>query len=63
MEYPIPHFAPLYEKQPTNRDSINKQLNQPPTRPDMDDPPTDKEINLAIQQLNNSAAGASRIRA
>ena len=29
----------------------------------MDDFPTDKEINLSIQQLNNSAAGASGIRA
>ena len=29
----------------------------------MDDFPTDKEINLDIQQLNNSAAGASGIRA
>ena len=61
MEVFCTHFAPLYEKQPTNRDSINEQLNQPPTRPEMDDPPTDKEINLAIQQLNNLAAGASGI--
>ena len=29
----------------------------------MDELPMDKEINLAIQQLNNSAAGASGIRA
>ena len=29
----------------------------------MDDFPTDKEINLSIQQLNNSATGASEIRA
>ena len=57
------HFAQLYEKQPTNRDSIDAQLNQLPIRPEMDDFPTDKEINLAIQQLNNSAAGASGIRA
>ena len=56
------HFAQLYEKQPTNRDSINEQLNQLPIRPEMDDLPTDKEINLAIRQLNNSAAGASGIR-
>ena len=62
MEVFCTHFAPLYEKEPTNRDSINEQLNQPPTRPEMDDPPTDKDINLAIQQLNNSAAGASVIR-
>ena len=56
------HFAQLYEKQPTNRDSIDAHLNQLPIRPEMDDLPTDKEINLDIQQLNNSAAGASRIR-
>ena len=57
------HFSQLYEKQPTNRDSIYAQLNQLPIRPEMDDLPTDKEINLAIQQLNNLAAGASGIRA
>ena len=56
------HFAQLYKKQPTNRDSIDEQLNQLPIRPEMDDFPTDKEINLAIQQSNNSAAGASGIR-
>ena len=57
------HFAQLYEKQPTNRDSIDTQLNQLPFRPEMNDLSTDKEINLAIQKLNNSAAGASGIRA
>ena len=57
------NFAQLYEKQPTNRDSIDEQLNQLPIRPEMDDVPMDKEINLSIQKLNNSAAGASRIRA
>ena len=57
------HFAQLYEKQPTNHDLIDKQLNQLPIRPEMDDLPTDKDINLAIQQLNNSEAGASGIRA
>ena len=55
------HFAQLYNKQPTHRDSIDEQLNQLPIRPEMDDLPTDKEINLAVQQLNNSAEGASRI--
>ena len=55
------HFAQLYEKQPTNCDSIDEQLNQLPIRPEMDDLPTDEEINLAIQKLKNSAAGASRI--
>ena len=55
------HFAKLYEKKLTNRDSIDKQLNQLPIRPDMDDLPTDKEINLAIQQLNKLAAEASEI--
>ena len=29
----------------------------------MDDLPTDKDINLVIQQLNNSTTGASGIRA
>ena len=43
------HFAQLYEKQPTNRDSIDEQLNQLPIFPEMDDLPTDKEINLSIQ--------------
>ena len=57
------HFAQLYEKQPTNGDSIDAQLNQLPIRPEMDDFPTDKEIHLAIQKLNKSAAGASGIRA
>ena len=38
-------------------------MNQLPIRPEIDDLPTDKEINIAIQQLNNSAAGASVIRA
>ena len=57
------NFAQLYEKQPTNRDSINKQLNQLPIHPEMDDLTTDKEINLAIQKLNNSAAGAFWIKA
>ena len=57
------HFAQLCEKQPTNCDSINAHLNQLPIRPEMHDLPTDKEMNLAIQKLNNSAAGASRIRA
>ena len=57
------HFAQLYKKQPTNFDSIDAQMNQLSISPEMDDLPTDKEINLAIQQLNNSAAGASRIRA
>ena len=55
------HFAQLYEEQPTNRDSINAQLNQLPIRPEMNDLPTDKEIKLDIQQLNNLAAGASEI--
>ena len=36
------HFAHLYEKQPTNRESIDKQLNQLPIRLEMDDLPTDK---------------------
>ena len=57
------HFAQLYKKQPTNCDSIDAQLNQLPIRSEMDDFPTYKEINLVIQQLNNSAAGASGIRA
>ena len=57
------HFAQIYKKQSTNRDSINEQLNQLPIFPEMDDLPTDKEINLAIQKLNNSVAGASGIRA
>ena len=57
------HFAQLYEKKPTNSDSIDTQLNQLPIRPEMDGLTTEKEINLAIQQLNNSAAGASGIRA
>ena len=57
------HFAQLYKKQPTNSDSIDEQLNQLPIRPDMDDLPTDKDINLSIQKLNNSAAGVSGIRA
>ena len=56
-------FAQIYGKQPTNRDSIDAQLNQLPIRPEMDDFPTDKEIDLAIQKLNTSAAGASGIRA
>ena len=43
--------------------SIYAQLNQLPIRPEMDDLSTDKEIKLAIQQLNNSAAGAYGIRA
>ena len=34
-------FAQLYEKQPTNHDSIDKQLNQLPICPEMDDFPTD----------------------
>ena len=51
------------QKKPTNRYSINAQLNQLPICHEMDDLTTDKEINLAIQQLNNSAAGASGIRA
>ena len=57
------HFEKLYKKKPTNPDSINEQLNQLPTRPEMDYLPTYKEINLAIQQLNNLAAGTSGIRA
>ena len=57
------HFAQLYEKNPTNRDLINAQLNQLPICPEMDDLQTDNEIILAIQQLNNSAAGESGIRA
>ena len=59
---PQPFFTTLRKKNP-NRDSIDEQLNQLPICPEMDDLPTDKEINLAIQQLNNSAAGASGIRA
>ena len=57
------NLAQLYKKQPTNCDSIDEQLNQLPICPEMDDLPTNKNINLAIQQLNNSAAGASGIRA
>ena len=56
------NFEQLYKKQSTNCDSIGEQLNQPPIRPEMDDLPTDKEINLDIQQLNNLAAGASGMR-
>ena len=56
-------FCTTLKKQPTNRDSIDEQLNQLPICPEMDDLPTYKEINLAIQQLNNSAAGASGTRA
>ena len=53
----------LHKKKTTNRDSIDEQLNQLPICPEMDDLPTEKEINLAIQKLNNLAAGVSRIRA
>ena len=56
------NFAQLYKKQPTNSDSIDEQLNQLSIRPEMDNLLTDKEINLAIQQLKKSAAGVSGIR-
>ena len=58
-------FCTTLQKQPTNRDSIDKQLtqlNQLPIRPDMDNLPTDKDINLAIRKLKNSAEGVYGIR-
>mmetsp|Transcript_2987 Transcript_2987/g.9031 ORF Transcript_2987/g.9031 Transcript_2987/m.9031 type:complete len:137 (+) Transcript_2987:2804-3214(+) len=57
------HFSELYARQPRFDATIIESLEQLPIRYVLGDMPPDAEIKRAVRQLNNSAAGASELKA
>ena len=57
------HFSKLYARQPRFDATIIESIDQLPIRYVLADMPPDVEIKRAVRQLNNSAAGASELRA